>query len=130
MRRFVIALLSATAMGVVSASAADLPVKAPMIQPPVAYNWTGFYIGGFVGGAFAAGDSSANDPFSTAAPFIGPYLGALPISYSLDSSVIAGGTIGFNYQMGTWVVGPEAEFGYLRLTGSSPFSGGAGIAET
>lgn len=136
MRRFLVgmlSILSVTAFGLISAEAADFPVKAPIYkaQPLAApYNWTGFYGGVFVGGAFAAGDSSANDPFSTSAPFVGPYLGAVPISYSLDSSVIAGGTIGFNYQMGTWVIGPEAEFGYLHLNGSAPYVGGAGVAET
>jgi outer membrane immunogenic protein len=132
MRRLVAALLSAAAIGVVSANAADLPVKAPVYKAPAVapFNWTGFYVGGFVGGAFAAGDSSANDPVSTAAPFIGPYLAAAPISYGLGSSVIGGGTIGYNYQMGSFVVGPEAEFGYMRLTGSAPFVGGVGIAET
>ena len=44
------------------ALAADLPArtysKAPVYTPPQAiYNWTGFYIGGHVGGAFA-GDNS------------------------------------------------------------------------
>ena len=44
------------------AFAADLPArtytKAPAYTAPQAvYNWTGFYIGGHVGGAFA-GDSS------------------------------------------------------------------------
>ena len=34
-----------------SASAADLPAKAPMYQPPgPAYNWTGFYFFGGAGG--------------------------------------------------------------------------------
>ena len=44
------------------AAAADMQprpyTKAPAYTPPqVIYNWTGFYIGGHVGGAFA-GDSS------------------------------------------------------------------------
>ena len=44
------------------AAAADMQphtyTKAPAPTPPqVIYNWTGFYIGGHVGGAFA-GDSS------------------------------------------------------------------------
>jgi outer membrane immunogenic protein len=44
------------------ALAADLPArtytKAPVYTAPqVVYNWTGFYIGGHVGGAFAGGNS-------------------------------------------------------------------------
>jgi opacity protein-like surface antigen len=34
------------------AQAADMPVKAPPPSPP-ALSWTGFYIGGNVGGAWA-----------------------------------------------------------------------------
>src|SRR5258708_35706864 len=44
------------------AFAADMPArtytKAPVYTPPEAiYNWTGFYIGGHVGGAFAGNNS-------------------------------------------------------------------------
>src|SRR5207248_2043561 len=57
-------LLSAVASSAFAAPAfaADIPArtytKAPAYSPPaVIYNWTGFYIGGHVGGAFA-GDNS------------------------------------------------------------------------
>src|SRR5215213_3131853 len=60
MGRFAIALLSTTALsaGLVQvASAADIPARgrAPAYQapPPMAYDtWSGFYIGGNVGGAW------------------------------------------------------------------------------
>src|SRR5215203_343646 len=57
MRRFIgTALASSLMLGVAgTAMAADLPVKAPRVAPvaaPVAYNWSGFYIGGFGGGAW------------------------------------------------------------------------------
>lgn len=131
MRRFVVALLATSALSV-SAFAADMPTKAPAYKAPVAapFNWTGFYIGGYVGGAFATGNGTANDPFSTAAPFIGPYNLVQPISYNLKGSVIGGGTVGYNYQMGQWVVGPEVEVGYLRVTGSGSYTGTATAGET
>ena len=57
-------LLSAAALTAFAAPAfaADMPArtyaKAPAYSPPaVIYNWTGFYIGGHLGGAFA-GDNS------------------------------------------------------------------------
>ena len=37
-----------------AASAADLPMKAPMTAPAAVYNWTGFYIGGNIGGGVAS----------------------------------------------------------------------------
>ena len=58
MKKFVLAIAALTAM-TVSASAADLAVKAP---PPAApapvYNWTGFYIFGGAGGGIWAADQS------------------------------------------------------------------------
>ena len=45
-----------------AASAADLPVKAPMIAPVIAaYDWTGWYAGVGIGGLW--GDSRWTDPF-------------------------------------------------------------------
>ncbi|MDU6804070.1 MAG: porin family protein, partial [Bradyrhizobium sp.] len=56
--------LSAVALTVLAAPAfaADMPArtytKAPVYTPPQAiYNWTGFYIGGHLGGAFAGNNS-------------------------------------------------------------------------
>ena len=49
-RRLVLAL-GILSVGSVGAMAADLPMKAPPVAPPVIYNWTGFYIGGDVGWA-------------------------------------------------------------------------------
>ena len=37
------------------ASAADLPVKAPIMPVTPVYSWTGFYLGGHVGGLFTSG---------------------------------------------------------------------------
>ena len=39
-----------------SAFAADMPLKAP--PPVLAYDWSGFYIGGVIGGAWSRTDSS------------------------------------------------------------------------
>src|SRR5437868_14036128 len=80
------------------ALAADMPArtytKAPAYTAPqVVYNWTGFYIGGHLGGAFA-GDNSllGND-----ARFMGGVQG------------------GFDYQFAgsNWVIGAEAQYSWL-----------------
>jgi outer membrane immunogenic protein len=91
------------------AGAADLmPVKAPPAPPPV-WNWTGFYIGGNVGGAFehASGTSNFLDPLAT-----GPDSTTNPQSNSFSpSAVIGGGQIGYNWQFDQrWVAGVEGDF--------------------
>jgi outer membrane immunogenic protein len=113
MRRFVIALLGATAMSA-AANAADLPVKAPPYQPPPPFNWTGFYIGGYVGGAWGQDFNATDvDGYNAAGENWG---------YGNPSSFIGGGTIGYNWQpVGSpWVFGLEGEFGYLHLSKSGP----------
>jgi outer membrane immunogenic protein len=92
-----------------TAYAADLPLKAP--PPPVVtvYNWTGFYVGGNVGGKW----DDQNSPIT---------LGAVPGSTDprftttnalhfggRNSSVIGGGQIGYNWQFGSWVLGVEGD---------------------
>jgi outer membrane immunogenic protein len=79
------------------AVAADIPArtytKAPAYTAPeVAYNWTGFYIGGHVGGAFA-GDNSL---LGNSGRFLGGVQG------------------GADYQFApNWVVGAEAQYSWL-----------------
>jgi outer membrane immunogenic protein len=83
------------------AFAADLPArtytKAPAYTAPAAvYNWTGFYIGGHIGGAFPGDSSLENNN--------GRFLGG-----------VQGG---FDYQFATnWVIGAEAQYSWL--TGNS-----------
>ena len=42
-----------TVVGIGTASAADLPVKAPPMPAPAAYDWTVFYVGGSLGGIWS-----------------------------------------------------------------------------
>ena len=145
MRRFQCALLAAVAViGFVSmASAADMPTKAPMSPPPApVYQWSGFYIGGFAGLA-TAGNATTSDPcLSTAlaacaAANSGTYNGVPPLGYSLKTSFIGGGTIGYNWQLpgSQFVLGLENEIGYLHLSGSAtmnapPIGNGDTVAST
>jgi len=92
-------LLGAAAMIVVAvpALAADLQArkytKAPAYTAPEAvYNWTGFYIGGNLGGAFAGNNSLQG----SGGRFMGGVEG------------------GFDYQFApNWVVGAEAQYDWL-----------------
>jgi len=106
------------------AFAADIarPVyKAPVVAPPVAFSWTGFYVGGFVGGGFGSEDPVDLNEYAYQG------LAGVPRNasfhtwiYEMKPSVIAGGTVGFNYQTGNFVFGVEGEAGYIRLTGGAP----------
>jgi outer membrane immunogenic protein len=94
--------------------AADLPRKAPPPAPaPVMYNWTGFYIGAHVGGAFRdrKGDHRFDNECLTVAAgllcFEGSHNG------DNDGSFLAGGQIGFNYQVGTIVWGVEGQASWV-----------------
>src|SRR5712691_10578113 len=77
-----------------AAFAADIGRQAPppMLMP--LYNWTGFYVGGNLGGAWASG--TLTDSFSGAS-FTGNH-----------SGFIGGGQIGYNWQVAPqFVVGVE-----------------------
>jgi outer membrane immunogenic protein len=124
MKKLTLALVAATALTSAPVLAADLrmPVKAPVMAPVAAFNWSGFYIGGFVGGAFADGDVRATELGSVGAPALGYNVGfglGVPWTYPLDSSFIGGGTIGWNFQApgSMFVFGLEAEAGYVSLRG-------------
>jgi outer membrane immunogenic protein len=92
------------------AQAADLPhpppppAVAPVAYAPPVYNWSGFYVGGHVGGGFA--DSSWSDPFTGGADTFnkGGFLG--------------GGQIGFNAQFDALVLGLEGDLSWTGLKGS------------
>jgi outer membrane immunogenic protein len=84
------------------ALAADIPGRrAPQQQQfyaPPAFTWTGFYVGGNVGGIWGK--------FTDAGSFINSKTG-----------VTAGGTVGYNYQIGQIVVGLEGDYNYSGLGG-------------
>jgi outer membrane immunogenic protein len=80
------------------AFAADMPARTytkappPYTAPAVVYNWTGFYIGGHVGGAFA-GDNGLQ---------------------SNDARFLGGVQAGADYQFApNWVLGAEAQYSWL-----------------
>ena len=86
---------------------------------PVA-DWSGFYIGGFAGGA-TTGNATTSDPCLVGAVCspVGTYNAVAPVSHGLGSSAIGGGTIGWNWQSSQFVFGFENEIGYIRLRGSA-----------
>jgi outer membrane immunogenic protein len=106
MKRFILAACAGL-LAVATASpsfAADMPgpYKAPAYSP--AFNWTGFYAG--INGGYAFGKTNWTDTTgATTGDF--DFTGAL-----------AGGTLGYNIQTGSWVWGFEADAAYSSLKGT------------
>src|SRR5258708_29720656 len=88
-----------------SAFAADMPLKAaPVAYAP--YDWSGIYIGGVIGGAWARTDSS--DP---GLGIIGTLIG-VPVIQTTDRSVfIRGMLVRHRHPIGKPVVGLETPLG-------------------
>ena len=102
-----------------SAQAADMPVKAPPPPAPVMYNWTGFYIGGHIGGAWA--DRNGHDRFDGDGCFVDGFCFDNNGFGRNDGRFIVGGQIGFNYQINQWVWGVEGQISALtNQDGDSP----------
>jgi outer membrane immunogenic protein len=108
MKKILLASVGILALGIASASAADIqrrqamPAKAPAYITP-AYNWTGFYVG--INGGGGWGNSSFSAPFAT--------------DSFRTSGGLVGGTIGYNYQMGQAVLGIEGDVDWSNIRGSA-----------
>jgi outer membrane autotransporter protein len=93
-------------------TAAALPVKTKA-SADVPVNWTGWY-GGLVGGATEFGDASQTFQGVPGA-FLGPSTANMR-----PSGWLGGGTLGYNYQTGKWVVGVEGDVAGTSTNGSTP----------
>jgi outer membrane immunogenic protein len=114
------------------ASGGDLSAPVPVYgQVPVAaptYNWTGFYIGVNVGGSLTRADTTS----STDCPATGGYFCVGGAGLTNQAAISADGTgvfnggaptggaqVGFNWQYGSFVVGPEFDFESFQAKTSS-----------
>jgi outer membrane immunogenic protein len=117
MKRVVIATLASIGC-TASAFAADLPARrappAPYIAVPV-FTWTGFYAG--VNAGYGFSDNNRNGvgtftatPGSLSGPLAG-YTGVVTNGFGdrNNDGFVGGGQIGYNYQIGNWVIGLEAD---------------------
>ena len=101
MKKFATLAAAIAAMGLAgAASAADMPVKAPIVKAPVVlpYNWTGWYVG------VQAGWSHVNDSQDMSSPTF-----AWSVSDAADGFV-GGIHAGYNFQANQFVYGVEADF--------------------
>jgi outer membrane immunogenic protein len=93
-----------------AAHAADMAVKAPPVAAPVAYTWTGCYVGGFAGGLWAHKDWTDVTPGGPTGPLGG---------HDVDGGLF-GGQVGCDYQpSGNLVFGIQGSFGGLDAKGSN-----------
>ena len=107
MKKLLLASVGVLALGIASASAADIARRAPPPAPAYvtpAYNWSGFYVGINGGGAFGRSELS-NTLGST--------------SYNVTGGLV-GGTLGYNYQMDNVVLGVEGDIDWSNIRGSAP----------
>jgi len=119
-------IVSFTVIGVGAASAADMPMKAmpaPIAAAPI-YNWTGFYVGLNLGGAW---NDTRDDVFPTGcfltnvACGLGPTVNPLRSdSVRLTGSGFTGGVqAGYNWQAANWVFGIEGDINYSGISDGS-----------
>jgi outer membrane immunogenic protein len=97
---------SALLLAPLAAHSADMPrsYKAPAYVAPAYANWSGFYVG--INGGYGFGKSSwAGGGFTTG-------------DFDVKGAQ-AGGTLGYNFQTGTWVWGLEGDLDWSGMKGSS-----------
>ena len=113
MKHILSAAVAVAALCSASAMAADLPQRpykaAPIMSPVPVYNWTGFYVGGNVGGAWGTLNATDVNTGASASPN--------------NSGFAGGGQIGYDYQFGPWVIGIR------NIFDGTSISGGATIAD-
>jgi outer membrane immunogenic protein len=101
MKNFLLGTVALIALGAsVPAMAADLAArpytKAPAYAPSPIYNWTGFYIGGHIGGAFNGSNGFGGTSDNSNGRFLG------------------GVQVGGDYQFApNWVVGIEGQYSWV-----------------
>lgn len=119
-----------TVLGVVAAAflssaalAADMPVKAPPAVPVC--NWCGFYIGVNGGGAWGTKDTSLTAA-NSAVPFYAainiPGVDAAGSDRIRNSGGLAGGQVGYLWQVNKAIIGVEAGIDWMNLRGSRSIS--------
>jgi len=116
MKNFLRATVALAAVGAaLPVSAADLGARAPYYQkapaymPQAIYNWTGFYIGGHVGGAF-----SSDNNFS-----------GLATGNNGNGRFLGGVQVGADWQFApNWVLGAQGQYSWLSGNVGAAFPGG------
>ncbi len=92
--------------------AADMPTKAvPQYVTPLAWSWSGFYIGGTVGYGWGNFDNAAS-----------AYDVSVPLGTN-GSGVVAGLYGGYNFMWDKLLIGIETDFAWANIRGGADFNG-------
>src|SRR3954470_12907926 len=117
MKKLVLATVLA-GIGSTSALAADLGARAPYAKAPAMMeavgNWSGFYIGGNVG--YGWGNGTTNFAFLPSSVAFGDRDARADLK---SHGLIGGAQIGYNWQVGSWLTGIEADIQGSGIKGSS-----------
>ena len=113
-----------------AAAAADLITSPPAAVPEAnAFDWTGLYVGANAGYVW----SSSNTSFTNDTQIVGPgvVINTIPIDAN-PQGFVGGVQLGYNQQMGNFVLGVEGALDYADITTTFPdpligrLGGGAG----
>jgi outer membrane immunogenic protein len=124
-QKVLLATAAVCALGIGAASAADLAARPytkapPPIVSPI-YDWSGFYVGGHVGGGWADQGNTIVDDGNNGTGLAG--FGLFPSGTALNknhpSGVLGGVQGGFNWQFNNVVLGVEGEYTWAGLRGES-----------
>ena len=113
-------------LSILAFSGVSFADTTPATTTKSTYDWTGVYVGGFVGGASGAnGTNSSTTNNTVPTP---PSQNSNSSNYSTGGSFMGGGTVGYNWQIPKtpYLIGLEGEYGYLSLSGSSQSSSKVG----
>jgi outer membrane immunogenic protein len=109
-KKFITVAAAIASFGFASAaSAADMSVKAPAYKAPMvapAFSWTGIYVG--INGGWGWGTSKWTTVVT----------GITTGDFNIDGGMV-GGTVGINYQIGSWVWGMESDLDASWMKGST-----------
>lgn len=127
MKKLLLGVVAFTMVSGAHAIAADIPVKAarPMVATPVAYSWTGCFVGVAGGGTWGRSRHISGDP--------GTFGFDITNNFDLNGGIV-GVEYGCNYQSGQWLLGTESDFSWTNLRGGAnnlgPFFNTAAISNT
>jgi outer membrane immunogenic protein len=110
MRKLLLSAVATLILAPAAANAADLrmPVKAPPAPMPPPFSWTGFYIGGNLGGAWAHHNFNDN------------LFPNLNFDNGTSNGVfIGGGQLGVNWQINQFVLGVEGTFDWASTNNNN-----------
>jgi outer membrane immunogenic protein len=99
-KKIILGAVAALVLGPTAVLAADLPVKAAPV-PVLIYDWTGFYIG--VSGGGSLGNSDHIDVATGLSDALG---------YNVKGGLV-GGTVGYNWQVSSFVFGFEGDVSWV-----------------